>query len=37
MRLNKDKCHLFVVGYKPYGITLEKLEFGKVKMKNYLD
>ena len=39
MKLNEDKCHLLVAGHdmKLYGLTLEKLEFGKVRMKNYLD
>ena len=37
MKLNEDKCHLLVAGHRHYGLTLEKLEFGKVRMKNYLD
>ena len=39
MKLKEDKCHLLVAGYsmKFYGLTLEKLEFGRVRMKNSLD
>ena len=25
-----------IIDMKPYGLTLEKVEFGKVRMKNYL-
>ena len=37
MKLHEDKCHLLVADMKLYGLTLERLEFGKARMKRYLD
>ena len=39
MKLNEDKCHLFVAGhrYESLWAKIGKTRFGKVKMKSYLD
>ena len=39
MKLNGDECHLLVAGhrYETLWANIEKLEFGKVRMKNYLN
>ena len=40
MKLNEGTCHLLVAGHRCetlYGLTLEKLGFGNIRMKNCLN